>query len=85
MKTILAMAVAPMLLLAGCADAGSEQGDGVSVAADEQAQLEANKQLVLDMWHTVLNGQNFDAAGDYIAQMYFLHSPDIASGLDCLL
>ena len=65
MKTTLAMAVAPMLLLlAGCADAGSEQGDGVSVAADEQAQLEANKQLVLDMWHTVLNGQNFDAAGD---------------------
>jgi len=85
MKKTMVMAVAPMLLLSGCADAGSEQGNVESVAADEQARLEVNKQLVLDMWHTVLNGQNFDAAGDYIAQDYIQHSPGIASGLDGLL
>ncbi len=84
MKTTLAIALVPMLLLAGCAQSGDEE-EAASLAADEQAQLEANKKIVLDMWHEVLDGQNFDVASDYIAQDYIQHSPGIESGLDGLL
>ena len=84
MKRVTAMLIAPALLLGGCAQSGGEQ-EAVTSAADEQAQLEANKKLVLDMWHTVLDGQNFDAARDYIAQDYIQHTPGVAGGLDGLI
>lgn len=45
----------------------------------------ANKQLVLDMWHDVLNGRNFAAAGKYIAEDYIQHSPSAGQGLQALI
>lgn len=45
----------------------------------------ANKQIVLDMWHEVINGRNFAAAGRYIARDYIQHSPSAGQGLEALI
>lgn len=71
------------LALAGCSPA--DNGQTETVVADEQARLEANKQVVLNMWHDVLNGENFDAAREYISPDYIQHSPRIEGGLEGLL
>jgi acetyl esterase/lipase/predicted SnoaL-like aldol condensation-catalyzing enzyme len=48
-------------------------------------QLEANKRLVLDMWHTVINGRDYAKAGQYIAPDYIQHSPSAGQGLEVLI
>ena len=49
------------------------------------AQIEANKQLVLDMWHEVLDGRNIDAARKYIAPHYRQHSPSAPDSVEALI
>lgn len=51
----------------------------------EAAALAANKQLVLAMWHDVIDGRNIEAAGKYIASDYIQHSPGIGQGLAALI
>ncbi|MBT2188301.1 nuclear transport factor 2 family protein [Sphingobium nicotianae] len=45
----------------------------------------ANKQVVLSMWHEVLNGRDYAKAGQYIAQDYIQHSPSAGQGLAALI
>ena len=45
----------------------------------------ANKKLVLDMWHNVINGRDYARAGQYIAQDYIQHSPSAGQGLEALI
>ncbi len=56
----------------------------VNATADRTVEA-ANKQLVLDMWHEVLNGRNFAAAAKYIADDYIQHSPSAEQGLAGLM
>lgn len=51
----------------------------------ERSTEAANKQVVLDMWHTVLNRRDYAAAGQYIARDYIQHSPSAGQGLDALI
>jgi predicted SnoaL-like aldol condensation-catalyzing enzyme len=52
---------------------------------DSRAVEAANKQVVLAMWHEVLNGRNYAAASKYIAQDYIQHSPSAGQGLEALI
>jgi predicted SnoaL-like aldol condensation-catalyzing enzyme len=45
----------------------------------------ANKKVVLDMWHEVINGRNIDAAPKYIAPGYIQHSPSAGQGLQAVM
>lgn len=49
--------------------------------AETTAQLEANKTLVLDFWHTVFDGQDVSKAKVYLAPSYRQHNPNVATGL----
>lgn len=48
-------------------------------------QLEDNKQLVLDMWHDVIDGRNVDAARKYISTSYRQNSPSAPDGVEALI
>lgn len=77
---ILALSLAQALALGACKQ--------LAVTAPEQAEtarLEANKQLVLAMWHDVIDGRNIDAARKYMAVDYKQHSPGIPSGVEALI
>ncbi|MBO9575878.1 MAG: nuclear transport factor 2 family protein [Sphingobium sp.] len=51
----------------------------------DPATLEANKRLVLDMWHEVIVRRDLAKAGDYIARDYIQHSPSAGQGLAALV
>lgn len=51
----------------------------------EAAQLEANKQLVLAMWHEVIDGRNVDAARKYMSPDYKQNSHSAPSGVEALI
>lgn len=51
----------------------------------DHATLEANKQLVLDMWHEVIVRRDLVKAGQYIAKDYIQHSPSAGQGLAALV
>ena len=54
--------------------------------ADEMRAVEAvNKQLVLDMWHTVIDGRDIAAAVKYISEDYIQHSPSAQNGVQALI
>ncbi len=59
-------------------------GAGGSIAADRAIES-ANKQVVLDMWHQVINGRDYAKAADYIARDYIQNSPSAGQGLDALV
>jgi predicted SnoaL-like aldol condensation-catalyzing enzyme len=46
---------------------------------------EANKKLVLDMWHEVIVRRDLAKARLYIARDYIQHSPSAGQGLDALI
>lgn len=51
----------------------------------QTGQLEANKKLVLDMWHDVIDGRNIDGARDYMSPEYIQHSPSAPDGVEALI
>lgn len=55
------------------------------MSARDPAKEEANKQLVLDMWHEVIVRRDLARAGDYIAPNYVQHSPSAGQGLAALV
>lgn len=52
---------------------------------DSRAVEAANKQVVLNMWHEVLNARNYSAAPKYIAEDYIQNSPSAGQGLAALI
>ena len=52
-----------------------------AATAETPAQLEANKKLVLEFWHTVFDGQDVSKAKLYLAPGYRQHNPNVATGL----
>ena len=51
----------------------------------DKVQLEANKQLVLNMWHEVIDGRNIEAARKYISVDYKQHSHSAPNGVEALI
>src|SRR6478735_6684265 len=51
----------------------------------DRALESANKKVVLDMWHEVINGRNIGAAPKYIAPGYIQHSPSAGQGLQAVM
>ncbi len=72
---------APLLALSAC---GTEDV-AADVEATDTALLEANKQVVLDMWHDVIDGRNIDGARKYIHADYIQHSPGVPNGVEALI
>lgn len=63
--------------------------EAVVEAADKDAlftstdpQLNANKQVVYDIYRVLLEANNWDKAGDLLTERYIQHNPNAASGLD---
>ncbi|KQN70061.1 MULTISPECIES: nuclear transport factor 2 family protein [unclassified Devosia] len=63
--------------------------EAVVEAADKDAlftstdpQLNANKQVVYDIFRVLLEANNWDKAGDLLTERYIQHNPNAASGLD---
>jgi predicted SnoaL-like aldol condensation-catalyzing enzyme len=52
-----------------------------AAVAETPAQLDANKKLVLEFWHTVFDGQDVSKAKLYLSPGYRQHNPNVASGL----
>ena len=59
-----------------------ENPDHKSSLASKDPQLAANKQLVYDMWRTLLDAQQVEQAPKYLHKNYIQHNPLAASGLD---
>jgi len=76
------LAAVPALLLSACTV--KTEGEDAQVAAS-QSQLEANKKLVLDMWHEVIDGRNIDAARKYMSVDYKQNSPSAPDGVEALI
>lgn len=69
-----------VLLLSACG--GEIQVDSTNA---NRERLEANKKLVLDMWHEVIDGRNIDAARKYISKDYKQNSPSAPDGVEALI
>jgi len=76
----IAFAAASALLLTACTV--KTEGEAQAVA---DSQLEANKKLVLDMWHEVIDGRNIDAARKYMSADYKQNSPSAPDGVEALI
>lgn len=51
----------------------------------DSTDLAANKQLVTDMWHQVIDARDPEAARKYIAADYIQHSPSAEQGLEACI
>jgi predicted SnoaL-like aldol condensation-catalyzing enzyme len=56
-------------------------GGGAVFAADQPAQLEANKKLALDFWREVIEAHNVAAASKYYAVDLIQHNRQVGQGL----
>jgi predicted SnoaL-like aldol condensation-catalyzing enzyme len=54
-------------------------------ASDSETGAARNKQVVLDMWHDVIDGRNIGNAPRYIAHDYVQHSPSAGQGCAALM
>jgi predicted SnoaL-like aldol condensation-catalyzing enzyme len=59
----------------------SESSDQAASLASSDPQLAANKQLVYDMWRTLLDAQQVDEAPKFLADGYAQHNPQANTGL----
>lgn len=53
---------------------------GADAPRADRQQEAANKKIVLDMWHQVINGRDLAKASKYIAENYVQHSPSAGQG-----
>jgi len=72
-------------LLAGGVLSRSSAQAAQATRRPDRALEAANKKVVLDMWHDVINGRNIDAAPKYIATGYIQHSPSAGQGLQAVM
>jgi predicted SnoaL-like aldol condensation-catalyzing enzyme len=83
-KLALGLAVGLGLLAGGVLTRSSAQAAPTARRPDRALEA-ANKKVVLDMWHEVINGRNIDAAPKYIAPGYIQHSPSAGQGLQAVM
>ena len=63
----------------------AEQPDQQAALASTDAALAANKQLVYDMWRTLLDAQQVEEAPRFLAEGYVQHNPQANTGLQGFL
>jgi predicted SnoaL-like aldol condensation-catalyzing enzyme len=63
----------------------TESPDQEAVLASGDPQLAANKQLVYDMWRTLLDAQQVEEAPRFLAEGYIQHNPQANTGLQGFL
>jgi predicted SnoaL-like aldol condensation-catalyzing enzyme len=63
----------------------TDRDEQLRLLESDDPALAANKQLVYDMYRTVLQGGHADSAADYIAEDYIQHNPNVASGRQALV
>jgi len=59
----------------------TESADQQATLASTDPQLAENKQLVHEMWRTLLDGQQVEEAPNYLAEGYIQHNPQANTGL----
>lgn len=62
-----------------------EAADQDAAIASPDARLAANQRLVYDMWRTLLDAQQVEAAPMYLAEGYIQHNPQANTGLSGFL
>jgi predicted SnoaL-like aldol condensation-catalyzing enzyme len=63
----------------------SAKSAGKAVATSDGSLQQRNKQVVLDMWHDVIDGRNIAAVPRYIAENYVQHSASAGQGRTALM
>lgn len=58
----------------------TENPDHDALLASDDPQLAANKRLVYDMWRTLIEARDTEAAEQYIAEGYIQHNPNADTG-----
>lgn len=79
------MACVLAAIAAGCAGAQAPPAgvtDQQALLKSRDAQLEANKKLVFDMYRTIVNGGHYDQAEKFFTPEYIQHNPNVKSGRD---
>jgi predicted SnoaL-like aldol condensation-catalyzing enzyme len=79
------LALTAATLLASCGRAGSPVAatahpDPLAALASSDPALAANKRLVFDLWRTVVNAGQIEAADHMLAEGYIQHSPVLPTG-----
>ncbi|MEJ2045656.1 MAG: nuclear transport factor 2 family protein [Reinekea sp.] len=59
--------------------------DHEAMLQSDDPQLAANKRLVYDMWRTLLDARDVDAARKYLAPDYIQHNPMVDTGRESIL
>jgi predicted SnoaL-like aldol condensation-catalyzing enzyme len=49
--------------------------------AESQAQMEANKRIVQNFWHSVFDAEDISKAKNFLAPEYHQHNPNVSAGL----
>jgi predicted SnoaL-like aldol condensation-catalyzing enzyme len=74
-----------LLFSALAADPVTENPDHEAMLKSNDPQLAANKRLVYDMWRTLVDAHDVEAAKQYLDTNYIQHNPIADTGLDGVL
>jgi predicted SnoaL-like aldol condensation-catalyzing enzyme len=85
LRTLAFAAIPAALLFSGAAFAEPRPSTAIAVIKGERAVEAKNKQVVLDMWYTILNERKLDQASNYIADGYIQHNPNAGQGLAAMV
>ena len=87
--TLPALVYCGIALVCGGAARGGVPPTGVSDQAallhSSDPKLAANKQLVFDMWRTVIQGGHTELAPKFFTPGYIQHNPNVATGRDAMV
>lgn len=81
----IALLLALFLFSAHAADPVTANPDHESILKSDDPQLAANKRLVYDMWRTLVDARDVEAAKKYLDKNYIQHNPIADTGLDGVL
>jgi len=81
----IALLLALFLFSVQAADPVTENPDHESMLKSNDPQLAANKRLVYDMWRTLVDAHDAEAAKKYLDKDYIQHNPVADTGLDGVL
>lgn len=82
MKRFLAVLIACVPLLAQTPVTGVDNPEALVKSKDKK--LEANKQLILDLFREVLEAHHTELIGKYLAPDFIQHNPSAANGAEAL-
>jgi predicted SnoaL-like aldol condensation-catalyzing enzyme len=81
----ISLMLALFLIPANAADPVTANPDHEAMLKSSDPQLAANKRLVYDMWRTLVDAHDVEAAKKYLDKNYIQHNPIADTGLDGVL